>query len=189
MGINVVPVRATVNIGGQDVRTPYVLSFTVRRTRGQIGTFDASLKVSSNSFSGYAGSGITISAGLAGSEKKIFTGIVTNAKIEACHDDPGFMILSISGKDALMFLEGKKFTRRCRATQGAFCLITSVSRSGLKSGKWSEDIGVITTDSGQTKTPNTTGTVVASFPGGAKSNDTGVNPPIRLKATINSGEV
>jgi len=182
MAINVVPVRATVTIGGEKITTPYVLSFSVRKTRGQISTFDASLKVNSTSFSGYSGAGVTIAAGLSGAEKKIFTGIVTNAKIEACHDDPGFMILSISGKDALMFLEGKKFTRRCRATLGSFCLITSVSRAGLKSAKWSETIGTINTDDGQPKVLASTGTVVAQPPGGAKVNDTGQQPPVQLKA-------
>ena len=187
MSIDVVPVRATINIGGESIKTPYVLSFSVRKTRGQISTFDASLKVSSTSFSGYAGSGVTISAGRYGEEKKIFTGIVTNAKIEACNDNPGFMILSISGKDALMFLEGKKFTRRCRAALGTFCLITAVSRPGLKSGKWVQDIGTIVTDPGQPAVLASTGTVVASAPGGAKANDTGQQPPVQLKATVDAG--
>lgn len=137
MAIEVVPVRATVELNGLEIKTPHVLSFSVRKARGQVSTFDASLKISHDDLNGFvAGGTISISAGIKDEEKKIFTGIVTQAKIDPCHDDPIYSILSIGGKDILVLLEGKKFTRRCRATKGAFCVITSVVRRGLKSGKW-----------------------------------------------------
>jgi len=162
MSIEVVPVRATVKLNGLEIKTPYVLSFSVRKARGQISTFDASLKISHDDINSFvAGGSVSISAGVKGSEKKIFTGIVTQAKIEPCHDDPIYVILSISGKDVLMILEGKKFTRRCRATKGAFCTITAVVRRGLKSGKWAyADLNPITMDSGQPSQLGKTGTSI-----------------------------
>lgn len=168
MSIEVVPVRATVELNGLKIKTPYVLSFSVRKARGQVSTFDASLKVSHDDMNGFvAGGNVVISAGVKGSEKKIFTGIVTQAKIEPCHDDPIYVILSISGKDVLMLLEGKKFTRRCRATKGAFCTITGVGRRGLKSGKWAFDLNTITMDTGRPAELGKTGTSI-SMPSAAK---------------------
>ena len=45
MAIERVKVRARIDIGGLSVSTPFVQSFNVRKQRGQISTFDASLKV------------------------------------------------------------------------------------------------------------------------------------------------
>lgn len=139
MAITTVPVRATISIGGISISTPFVLSFTVRRSRGQISTFDASLKVAHDKISGLTGGEVSIKAGIAGSEKQIFTGIVRNAKMTPCWDDPNYVMLTISGNDVLSLLQGKKYTRRCRATRGQFCVITSVARKGLKSGKFTYD--------------------------------------------------
>jgi len=147
MSIAQIPCRAEVCVGGLCVRTPYVLSFSVRKVRGQVGTCDASLKVRETV--GGGGSFMTVKAGEGGANKQIFAGIVTQAKIEACHDDPGYMILSVSAKDVLMLLEGKKFTRRCLSSyEGPFCVITSVARKGLRSGKWAYELGQVTTDGG-----------------------------------------
>lgn len=139
MAITTVPVRATISVGGMSISTPFILSFSVRRSRGQISTFDASLKVAHGEFSGLTGGTISIKAGIEGSEKQIFTGIVRNAKLTPCWDDPNYVMLTISGNDVLSLLQGKKYTRRCRATRGQFCVITSVARKGLKSGKFTYD--------------------------------------------------
>lgn len=138
MGITTVPIRATISVGGMSISTPFILSFTVRRARGQISTFDASLKVAHDQVSGLTGGEVSIKAGVAGGEKQIFTGIVRNAKMSPCWDDPSYVLLSISGNDTLSLLQGKKYTRRCRASQGKFCVITS-ARKGLKSGKFTYD--------------------------------------------------
>jgi len=183
MSIEVIPVRATVKLNGLEIKTPYVLSFSVRKARGQISTFDASLKVSHDDINGFvAGGNVSISAGVKGSEKKIFTGIVTQAKIEPCHDDPIYVILSISGKDALMLLEGKKFTRRCRATKGSFCTITAVGRRGLKSGKWAfQSPNTITMDTGQPSQLGQTGTSI-NTPSAGKINTNADAPKPKLGA-------
>lgn len=139
MSISTIPVRATVSFGGISISTPFVLSFSVRKSRGQISTFDASLKVGHDKISGaISGGQASITAGPKGSEKQIFTGIVRNAKMNPCWDDPNYVILTISGNDILSLLQGKKYTRRCRASLGQFCVITS-ARRGLKSGKFTYD--------------------------------------------------
>lgn len=137
MSIEMVKCRATVSIGGISISTPYVQSFNVRKQRGQVGTFDASLKVNGASIGGsLTGGAVVISAGTDGSKKTIFTGICRQAKVSPCFDDPAYVILSISGADALSLLHGKKYTRRCRETLAAWVGITGVVREGLKSGKF-----------------------------------------------------
>ena len=46
MAIELVKIRAVITIGNSlTVETPFIQSFNVRKSRGQISTFDASLKV------------------------------------------------------------------------------------------------------------------------------------------------
>ena len=137
MAIEQVKVRAKVTMGNLSVETPYVQSFNVTKTRGQISTFSASLKIDADEVSGsITGSNILIEAGTEGGIKAIFTGIVKQAKISPCWDDPHYVILSMSGEDVLSTLVGKKYSRRCRATRSMFITITGVTREGLKSGKF-----------------------------------------------------
>jgi len=182
MGIAQIPCRAEVCVGSMCVRTPYVLSFTVRKVRGQIGTCDASLKVRETV--GGGGSFMTVKAGQGGANEQIFAGIVTQAKIEACHDDPGYMILSVSAKDVLMLLEGKKFTRRWLSSyEGPFCLITDVSRRGLKSGKWAYGVGSLTTDKGTPSQLEGVSTIPHPAPQGSTSSTGGKAPDVQLGYT------
>ena len=136
MAITQVKCRAEVNVGGITVRTPYVQSFNVRRQRGQVSTFDASLKVPAGTAGGLAGGDVVIRAGEGSASNTVFTGICRSAKVSPCFDDPHYVILSISGADKLSLLQGKKFTRRCRSTASAWASITSIVRGGLKSGKF-----------------------------------------------------
>lgn len=138
MPIKKVEVRAIVKVCSLKVSTPYVQSFSVRKQRGQVSTFDASLKVEYTSFatSSLTGGNVSVSAGVNGSLDLIFTGVVKQAKISPCFDDPKYVILSISGSDKLSLLNGKKYTRRCRSTKAAWVAITGVSRRGLKSEKF-----------------------------------------------------
>ncbi len=137
MSIQMVKCRARVDIGGISVVTPYVQSFNVRKQRGQISTFDASLKVNGDSMgNGLAGGEVKIYAGSNSPSTLIFTGICRQAKISPCYDDPAYVILSISGADALSLLHGKKYTRRCRSSRAAWVAITGVVREGLRSGRF-----------------------------------------------------
>lgn len=136
MGVTQVPIRASVNIGGGSIETPYVLSFNVHRRRGAPSTFDASIKVKGDVGGGTPTGGISISAG-SGGLNKIFTGIIKGAKVTPCWDDPSYVVITLTGDDALSLIQGKKYTRRSKGPgAGAFCLITGVVRSGLKSGKF-----------------------------------------------------
>lgn len=150
MSIEMIKCRATVSIGGINVSTPYVQSFNVRKQRGQVSTFDASLKVNGGDVGGsLTGGSVVIKAGTSSSQTTIFTGICRQAKISPCFDDPAFVILSISGADALSLLHGKKYTRRCRSTLSAWVGITGVVREGLKSGRFAYNHEpTITTDPG-----------------------------------------
>jgi len=137
MAITEVKCRAQIGIGGLWVVTPWVQSFNVRKQRGQVGTFDASLKITAAQAASLSSSGtVRIYAGIEGNLKNVFTGICRSAKISPCHDDPHYVIVSISGADCLSLLQGKKFTRRCRGTNVSWCSITGVVRKGLKSGKF-----------------------------------------------------
>jgi hypothetical protein len=140
MTIKAVPCRAEITIGNLTVSTPYVQSFNVRRSRGQAGTFDASLKVSHEDVADLSQSGeVKIKAGTVSSIRTIFTGVLKAAKISPCFDDPYYVILTVSGHEKIAFLAGKKYTRRCRGVNGLYCTIQSVVRKGLKSGKFAFD--------------------------------------------------
>ncbi len=137
MAIEMVKIRAKVSIGRLSVETPYVQSFNVRKQRGQVSSFDASLKVSHDEISGsMTGGNVVISAGENSASETIFTGICKVAKISPCYDDPKYVILSISGVDQLSLLQGKRYTRRCRSTTSTWVAITGVVREGFKSGKF-----------------------------------------------------
>ena len=143
MAITQVKIRAKITIGGFTAVTPapgysnFIQSFTVRKQRGQVGSFDASLKVSHEQVTGsITGDSVKIYAGEGVANSQIFTGSVKAAKISPCFDDPDYVILSVSGVDSMSLLQGKKYTRRCRATKAAWCAITGVVRRGLKSGKF-----------------------------------------------------
>lgn len=135
MSIEMVKIRAKISIGYFSVETPFILSFNVRKARGQVSTFDASIKVLAGT-SNLVGGPIEIEAGTEGNEKLIFTGTVKKATISPCYDDPQYVIINTNGEDILGFLVGKKFTRRCKASKSSWVSITGVTRKGLKSGKF-----------------------------------------------------
>lgn len=157
MAITMVKVRAEIIVGDLVARTPsstqqtnHILSFNVDKSRGKPSTFSASLKVIGNVITGgTSGSLITISAGEDSPSQKIFTGIVKAVNITPCKEDPGFVILNLSGEDVLSRLQGKKFTRRCRSSKGVWVGIEGIVRPGLRStsfqfvpgGPWVDSVG------------------------------------------------
>ena len=102
-------------MSGVTIRTPYVKSFSVDKTRGRLSTtFSASVEIlASSAF--VAGSDIVISAGQKGNEQKIFTGMVKSVTTQPSFDKAGYFILSMSGVDKLGDLEGKTFSRRIKS--------------------------------------------------------------------------
>lgn len=145
MAIHMVKVRARIVIGSMSAATPpiagvggnHILSFNVDRARGRISTFSASLKVSHGDVSGtIQGDSVQIYAGTTGGMPLIYTGMVKSANVGPCREDPGFVILNISGEDVLSKLNGKKFSRRCRSSKGVWVSIEGIVRPGLRSGRF-----------------------------------------------------
>lgn len=136
MPIEKVKIRARIEVGRFNIETPYILSFNVNRTRGQVSTFDARIKIAEGQIANMTGGPIKIYAGSGYPRNLIFTGIVKKATISPCFDDPHFVVVNMSGADALSLLQNKKYTRRCIATETAWATIDGVSRKGLKSGKF-----------------------------------------------------
>lgn len=150
MSIDLVKIRATVKIGNSvSVSTPYIQSFNVRKSRGQLSTFDAALKVEYEQVNNNIGGGVSITAGTESNQNLIFTGILKKATIGPCWDDPGYVILNISGTDVLSKLQGKKYTRRCRATHSTWVSINSVNRKGLRGGTFNKEINSLLVDGGE----------------------------------------
>lgn len=150
MSIDLIKVRAIISVGNFSVETPFVQSFNVQKTRGQISTFSAQLKVDSDQLSGNnVGGLVSIKAGANGTMNQVYTGILKKSNIAPCWDDPGYVIWSISGEDCLSLLNGKKYTRRCRATKYSWVAINSVVRKGLRDGKFDAQADVIETDAGE----------------------------------------
>ena len=147
MAIEIVKVRALINIGEGNLMagTPplgynnHILSFNVDKSRGQISSFSASLKIRRDEISGglLDDASVAIFAGTSTSysRNKIFTGAIKTATVSPNRDDPEYVILNISGNDVLAKLNGKKYTRRCRSSKGVWVSIDNVSRTGLRDGK------------------------------------------------------
>ena len=138
MAITRVKIRAKIEGAGFSVETPYIQSFSVRKVRNDISSFNASIKVNRESFpdDGSLTGEIVISAGVKDNLKKIFTGIVRKANISPCWNDPTYVILSISGEDILSELKNKKITRRQIKEKGPWALITGIDRKGHRSDRF-----------------------------------------------------
>jgi hypothetical protein len=141
MGIELVKVNARIHVGSMIVETPFIQSFNVTKTRGQASSFSASLKVSSNSMSSVSGGDVKIYAGVIGSMDLIYTGIIKQASLSPCWDDPGYVFLNISGTDVLSLLQGKKYTRRCIGSSHTWVSIDDLARPGQRSGKFDFEVG------------------------------------------------
>ena len=140
MSITQVKVRAKITIGNSlEVETPFILSFNVNKVRGQISTFDASLKIPGSDITrSISGDHIKIYAGSISTylSNVIFSGIVKVIRITPCWDDPQYVFMNVSGEDILSTLRGKKYTRRSTASTASWISIDGVARKGLRSGKF-----------------------------------------------------
>ena len=116
MSIELVKIRASISVGGLTVKTPYIQSFNVRKSRGAASTFDAVLKVELGSASSATGE-ITISAGEGSASNRIFTGIVKKIHMTPCWDDPHYCFLNLSGTDMFYLLENKKNIKMIEKTK------------------------------------------------------------------------
>jgi len=129
--IDRIKIRAEVMFCGISVTTPNILSFNVRRSRGQASaSFSASLKVPHyelNSTNTGRDANVIIRAGEGSPSNIIFTGYVYKININPSRTDSSYAIVNISGKDILSVIEGQNITRRVPAKQLAkWGSITSV---------------------------------------------------------------
>jgi len=138
--LTMVPIYCTVNVGGISAHTPrssgnHVLSFNVDKVRGQVGTCSISLRVYKGQANFTSGGTISISAGANSALNPVFYGYIKSITISPCRENPSFVLMNITGVDALSKLDGKKYTRRCRASKGVWVGIEGVTREGLRSSK------------------------------------------------------
>jgi len=124
VGISVEKIRATIELSGVTIKTPYVKAFNVDKDRRKLSTsFSATVEIPA--FSSFiAGSDIVIYAGLKDAEEKIFTGEVKTVTTQPSFDKAGYYILSISGVDKISDLENNTFSRRLRSD--GFSLFVSI---------------------------------------------------------------
>ena len=124
-----VKIRAKVIFGGTTIETPYIRSFSVNRARGQLSaTFSASLRVPAGTSIDGISSEVVISAGRDSPTNTIFTGYVHNITISPSREDSSFVIVDISGQDAMHRLQGQRYTRRISAIAlSRFGAITAVT--------------------------------------------------------------
>jgi hypothetical protein len=139
--LTMVPIYCVINVGGITATTPrsagnHVLSFNVDKVRGQPGTCSVSLKVYKGQANFTSGGTISIAAGANGTNP-VFYGYIKSITISPCRENPSFVLMNITGVDALSKLDGKKYTRRCRSVTGTWIGIEGVTREGLVSSKLS----------------------------------------------------
>ena len=136
MAITTVPIRASIYFGSLVIRTPYILSFSVSKTRNSKTTFSASLKIISSDLSNLTSNTVSIYAGTLGNEKQIFSGFALNTSPSPCWEDPKYVILNISGADVLHRLEEERFTRRQMSRFNKWAVITGIQRKAPKGGQF-----------------------------------------------------
>lgn len=129
--IDRVKVRAEITFCDITISTPDILSFNVRRARGQASAdFSASLKIPhhllASADTGYSAN-VIIRAGEEGLLRTIFTGYVYKININPSRTDSSYAIVNISGKDILSVMDGQNITRRVPVQQLAkWGAITSI---------------------------------------------------------------
>jgi hypothetical protein len=135
MGLDRQKIRATITMPNYGtVTNENVLSFNVNKTRGQKSTFNASVKIHLSTLSSLTNNEISIAAGEEGNVQTIFTGYILSSNATPCFEDPEYIVLNLSGADALYKLEGTKYTRRQIESKHKWATINGVVREAPVSG-------------------------------------------------------
>lgn len=186
MTIDLVKVRAEVSLGTTIIKTPYVLSFNVRKARNQVTTCDVSLKMDKTEISSTSTGLLSIKAGVLGDLKSIFTGPLKNISMAPCWDDPGFVVVNVSAEDITSTLRGKTYTRRARGTKSVWTTIESAVRPGLRGGKWQYETGILSISPDVMISNNTQNSTGAPLPQGPSLSNTSVAADIKIGFGYNS---
>lgn len=135
MAIDVINIRAKIVFKESEydlvIATPYIQSFSINKNRGATSTFSASIKVAAEYLSEISGE-IEIYAGTVDNIHIIFTGFIKRVVPSPVWDDPGYLMLNITGTDILYRLDNKRFTRRQEYSDSSWAQITDV-REGIRS--------------------------------------------------------
>ena len=112
-------IRAKIYIGDLEISTPYVKSFNVRKSRGQMSaTFSATLQMDSDTMMDNATSLVSqeviIEAGVKGRERQIFKGTIRKVTVNPVRTDASKVNVSLSGRDLMGRMEGQKINRRIK---------------------------------------------------------------------------
>ncbi|HEC66289.1 MAG TPA: hypothetical protein ENI23_13450 [bacterium] len=114
VGIELEKVRATIKFGGVEVKTPFVKSYTINRSRTRpTVTFGASIEIRAGT-TFVPGTDLEIFAGLQNDEKLRFTGMIRTITTSPSPDKAGYWMLNMQGADRFIELENKKFSRRLK---------------------------------------------------------------------------
>jgi len=121
-------IRAEISFGLLVFETPDIKSFSVSRSRGQLGaTFSASIEVPATTVFPLD-QDVVIKAGVVGDLKTIFSGVVKNITVNASFERATTYVVNMSGVDRLQDLQGKTISRRQRARGAStFAAITGIS--------------------------------------------------------------
>jgi len=130
-------IRARITIGTLVIETPDVLSFSVSRSRGQpSASFNATIEVSVDYSFQAVGDDIIIEAGLKDNLNRIFTGEIEQVQVNPHWEKSERYLLSISGRDRMARLEGKRFSRRQRSLGlGKLGIISGIVSKSKNKGK------------------------------------------------------
>lgn len=122
-------VRAEVSLGDTLLaKTPYVLSFSINQSRGQLSTTCSVTLEMQAGTSFFPGAQLIIKAGTRLNVRTKFTGTIDSTTSQPAFGKAGFFTVTLNGRGVLSNLENKKFSRRLAASgQGMFCLITGGS--------------------------------------------------------------
>lgn len=129
------PIRAEVWMGDSMIATtPFVSSFNVGKSRGQLST-TCTVTVDVLATTSFpSGADLIVKAGTRGNLKRVFTGIVESTTTEPSFAKPSYFRLAFSARGVLSQLENKTFSRRLKSDgQGLFCVITGGSSNRPKS--------------------------------------------------------
>ena len=115
VGLELEKIRATVVLGGREIKTPFVQSFSINKSRATLHN-SASVSVELRAGTTFiAGQDVEIHAGLKDKEKLEFTGQVMTLTVTPSADKAGYYIINLQASDKMIELENCRFSRRLRS--------------------------------------------------------------------------
>jgi len=133
-------IRASITIGDLLIKTPYVKSFNVSKTRNgkYAASFTATFDIDGTQ-QPVIGESVIIKTSVDGVERKIFTGGIKKVSVQPSFDKAGWFSITVSGDDSMAKLDGKYFSRRLQLdNQPEIVYISSRTSQPYKAQKRNE---------------------------------------------------